>query len=801
MRNKKAALKSLPVKVNFTGLLISAMKHFSPFILISAAFLSSLTSFGQQTLFVNNSGDSGEGSLRDILLQVENGDTIRFNEDIDTVFLTTGELMIGKSLNLVGNQERTYLKRVAGTPDFRIINILSDNFLEIHLNNLVITGGKAPDGTEESINGQGGGGIFIGQDYHQVYLMNGQIHGNLAGNGYNGPDFAGNGGDGGGIYSNSYVSLINCEILNNGTGTGFPYELTNNYKYGSNGGNGGGLYTNNDIDIVASNFIDNYASPGAGVWGFGHYTPYTSSGNGGFGGGLCCMNGAVHILDCYFIGNTSGEGGYANCQYLAFAGDAGHGGAVYFNESDVFIEDSQFSGNVTGDGGSAAGGAGYGSGCGFGGDGGAIYLSGGNIRILNSELNDNVCGVAGSYGERCSGGANGGSGGGVCIKEGDTVIISGTLFDHNSTGNGSYCFGDGSGSYNNNNGGNGGGLKIDSVSNYLNISSSQFIGNATGNGGGKYSWEYSAGWNGGNGGGICLQNNQAPAYIVNSLIAGNSTGRSHLFDNIYYGNEDRPKAGEGGGIYAINSPVYLVNVTCAGNKTGLSVLEGIPILPADPLFDKVLGTGGGFYLAGDNNHIVNTILADNTIADSLIINDIAGSVQADHSLIKDTTLCIITGGQNIFKTDPSFLHFPDSLMLKNTSIAINAGNPDTSLLFLPAVDLAGNPRIFNTIIDIGAYELQEPPYAIHETTSFKASVFPNPADREVNVCLQMETDENVLIHLTDLAGNTILFHKARTMTGENLFRIITEYLPTGIFLLRFQIDKEVFVVKVNVMHK
>jgi hypothetical protein len=778
------------------------MKYFHAFILIIAVFLSYLTSFSQQTFYVTSPGDSGEGSLRDILILVNDGDTVRFNDDIDTIYMTTGEFIIGKSVNIIGKQAKTILKRANDTADFRIINIHSDNFLEVHLANLLITGGKAPDGTEESTTGQYGGGIFIGQDYHQVYLESCQVIGNLAGNGYGGYSSAGNGGDGGGIYSNCYVSLVNCEILNNGTGTGLPYVLTNDNLEGTNGGNGGGLYTNNDIDIASCSFIGNYASPGAGVSGLGHYTPHTTAGNGGFGGGLLCMNGAAHIFDCYFSGNASGEGGYASCQYGATAGDAGHGGGAYFNASDVVIENSQFYANVTGDGGSASGGSGgYGNSCGSGGDGGAVYLSNGNIRILNSEMTGNACGGAGSYGEYCAVGANGGSGGGAFIKEGDTVIISGTLFDHNSTGNGGYCFGDGSGHYNNNNGGNGGGLMICYVSNYLKISNSQFLGNATGNGGSKYSWEYNSGWNGGNGGGICLQDNTAPAYIVNSLIAGNSTGKSYLFDNIDYDFDNRPKAGEGGGIFEQNSPVYLVNVTCAGNKTGLSVLEGIPISITDTLLDKVMGKGGGFYLPGDNNHMINTIISDNTIADTLIINDIAGLTQADYSLIKDTTLCVITGEQNIFTIDPSFRHFPDSLMLTVTSIAINAGNPDTSQLYLPPNDLAGNPRIFNNIIDIGAYELQELPYRIDETEPLKATVFPVPANQELYVRFNLEQAENVMIHLTDLAGNTLNSQNARIIKGGNLYRIRTDALPAGIYFMRFQSDEQVFVAKVLIMHK
>ena len=49
---------------------------------------------------------------------------------------------------------------------------------------------------------------------------------------------------------------------------------------------------------------------------------------------------------------------------------------------------------------------------------------------------------------------------------------------------------------------------------------------------------------------------------------------------------------------------------------------------------------------------------------------------------------------------------PFSYELTEGSPCIDAGNPDTTGLNLPELDLAGNPRIYNGIIDIGAYEWQ-----------------------------------------------------------------------------------------------
>jgi len=73
---------------------------------------------------------------------------------------------------------------------------------------------------------------------------------------------------------------------------------------------------------------------------------------------------------------------------------------------------------------------------------------------------------------------------------------------------------------------------------------------------------------------------------------------------------------------------------------------------------------------------------------------------------------------------------PFSYELTKYSPCIDAGTPDTTGLHLPATDLAGNQRIYNGKIDIGAYEYQG--YGIDEPdTSFVHNLYlfkntPNP---------------------------------------------------------------------------
>jgi len=64
-------------------------------------------------------------------------------------------------------------------------------------------------------------------------------------------------------------------------------------------------------------------------------------------------------------------------------------------------------------------------------------------------------------------------------------------------------------------------------------------------------------------------------------------------------------------------------------------------------------------------------------------------------------------GQGNIDADPMFVGGdPFSYELTEGSPCIDAGTPDTTGLNLPPTDLAGNPRIYNDTIDMGAYEWQ-----------------------------------------------------------------------------------------------
>ena len=62
---------------------------------------------------------------------------------------------------------------------------------------------------------------------------------------------------------------------------------------------------------------------------------------------------------------------------------------------------------------------------------------------------------------------------------------------------------------------------------------------------------------------------------------------------------------------------------------------------------------------------------------------------------------------NMLKANPQFVNASQrNYRLKSSSPCINTGVADISGLFIPAIDLAGNARIFGGRIDMGCYEWQ-----------------------------------------------------------------------------------------------
>ena len=93
----------------------------------------------------------------------------------------------------------------------------------------------------------------------------------------------------------------------------------------------------------------------------------------------------------------------------------------------------------------------------------------------------------------------------------------------------------------------------------------------------------------------------------------------------------------------------------------------------------------------------------------------------DTKILKLFLIVFLVGGinNNIFAQDPIFINageFPYSI--KKASPCRNTGTPDTTGLHIPLSDLAGESRVYDSIIDMGAYECTIAGIEIVDTPTF-----------------------------------------------------------------------------------
>ncbi len=242
-------------------------------------------------LVVSNSNDGGSGSLRDVIANTCAGSTLTFSNStangavnfydgaVHTINLTSGELLINKSLTINGpGANLLTVRRSAG--NFRIFNIAAGNF-NVTISGLMITNGSS----------NGGGGILSGLNVSGATLtvMGCAISTNAASNG-------------GGIFNSGSgaVAITNSTISGNSTG-GFgggiytndgPVTISNSTISGNSTSNndGGGIFNNGGTVTVTNGTISDNHSPN------------------GSGGGIYNGGGTVTIKNTIIALNTASGG-------------------------------------------------------------------------------------------------------------------------------------------------------------------------------------------------------------------------------------------------------------------------------------------------------------------------------------------------------------------------------------------------------------------------------------------------------------------------------------------------------------
>jgi len=254
-----------------------------------------------------------------------------------------------------------------------------------------------------------------------------------------------------------------------------------------------------------------------------------------------------------------------------------------------------------------------------------------------------------------------------------------------------------------------------------------------------------------------IQNNSA------EIVGGFDIDESNpdIINNLIYNNSSNTF---GGAVRYYGSNGSIINNTFLNNEAGTY--------------------GGAIYFRIDSDPIIyNTIFRDNSSSsggDQIYLLD----TFAD----PDFYYCNIEGGndgfegpgsgveytgiyQNNIDVDPNFLGTGDyPYQLSDMSFCANAGTPDTTGLNLPEFDLAGNPRIFNDRIDIGAYEYQGTEYQPDFVWAKSAG---------------SASEDFVEFSCTDANGNTYITGSFQDTISFGSYTLISE----GLF--------DIFVAKIN----
>ena len=253
------------------------MVHLILVVTLGLAFTAAVITWSTQvaattTHIVTSGADSGPGTLRQAVIDAAHGDTIEFDSIISTITLTSGQITLDKSLNIIGpGPNALAIIRDSNANPFRIFHVEG----EIVLSGLAIAGGADIGGgvfNEDGLlhiinclltnNNGGTSGAILNRGTLQI--TNSTLSGNSANN-FGGAlvnmrqlvvvnsTFSGNtvfgAGSGGAIsnFSSGAITIINSTLSGNSAGTSIS------------GGRGGGISNFGTLIISNSTVCNNSA--------------------------------------------------------------------------------------------------------------------------------------------------------------------------------------------------------------------------------------------------------------------------------------------------------------------------------------------------------------------------------------------------------------------------------------------------------------------------------------------------------------------------------------------------------------
>ena len=191
---------------------------------------------------------------------------------------------------------------------------------------------------------------------------------------------------------------------------------------------------------------------------------------------------------------------------------------------------------------------------------------------------------------------------------------------------------------------------------------------------------------------------------------------------------------------------------------------------------------------------------------------LGGTLDVDYSNIQNgidsihvSAQSTLNWGDGNLDCDPLFVGTGDHpFSLQDGSVCINTGIPDTTGLHLPEMDLAGNPRVYGSRIEMGAYENQNVAVGTNNqavVNSETFEVYPNPASGVTHLQYSISDIRYSIFELYTLAGVRIktILYKIQQPGDYELEFDVTE-LPVGLYVIRRQAGNTFEVKKLVVIH-
>ncbi|TRU55794.1 MAG: cadherin [Microcystis aeruginosa Ma_QC_C_20070823_S13] len=437
---------------------------------------------------------------------------------------------------------------------------------------------------------------------------------------------------------------------------------------------GGGLLNDNGSNPTLTNIIFRNNS--------------TSAGSGTGGAGIYNLNSNPIVTDVTFSNNVSNE----------------NGGAIYNNTSNTTLTNATFTSNTA-----TA-------------NGGAIFNTASNVTLNNATFTSNTSNLSA---------VTGGGGGAIYSIGGSSTLNNATFSSNTATSDGGAIYNTSStftlkdGTFNNNTASSDGGAIL-STGGSFNLTDADFVQNRA---------------TAGLGGAVFLQTN-------NSTIT-----QADFLQN---------RSANGGAIYnnrnnvSVTNANFTLNIADGSNSVGGAIYNqdsnNLQVINATFSRNNAASAGGAIYqYNGSGAGAIDTTITNSTFSgnaagsgSALYNQSFASSVYSISSNLRNsiiwgnggTAIVNITGfatttvtnsivqggytGTGNLNVDPLFVDaINDDLRLQSTSPAINAGNNaslpadardldgDSNITEAIPLDIARNPRVNGTNVDMGAFEFTQ----------------------------------------------------------------------------------------------